>query len=70
MTKIITSTISRQLSMLTCDATPSKQIKLNIPVSKPQGRQRDPDAFRLMWHNREVCTLVRTIHMLIFFYQG
>ena len=40
--------------MLTCDVTPNKQIKLNIPLSRPQGRQRDPDAFRLMWHNREV----------------
>jgi hypothetical protein len=40
--------------MLTCDITPTKQIKLNMPVSKPNGRQRDPDAFRLMWHNREV----------------
>ena len=42
--------------MLTCDITPSKQVKLNMPVSKPTGRQRDPDAFRLMWHNREVYT--------------
>jgi seryl-tRNA synthetase len=40
--------------MLTCDITPAKQVKLNMPVSKPNVRQRDPDAFRLMWHNREV----------------
>jgi hypothetical protein len=40
--------------MLTCDITPAKQIKLNIPVSKSNVRQRDSDAFRLMWHNREV----------------
>jgi hypothetical protein len=46
--------------MLTCDITPTKQIKLNMSVSKPNGRQRDPDAFRLMWYNREVNT---------FFYQ-
>lgn len=52
MSNIFTSL--RPLNMLTCDVTPTKQIKLNLPLSKVQGRQRDPDAFRLMWHNREV----------------
>ena len=42
--------------MSTCDITSAKQIKLSASVPKPNGRQRDPDAFRLMWHNREVNT--------------
>ncbi|CAF0790999.1 unnamed protein product [Rotaria sordida] len=49
-----TSIQKRPLTMLTCDITPAKQIKLNIPTTKSHVRQRDPDAFRLMWHNREV----------------
>jgi len=43
--------------MLTCDVKPSKQMKLNVPLQKSHVRQRDPDAFRLMWHNREVISL-------------
>ncbi len=49
--------------MLTCDITPTKQIKLNMSVSKPNGRQRDPDAFRLMWYNREVNTFFISIDL-------
>ncbi len=51
--------------MLTCDITPTKQIKLNTSISKPNGRQRDPDTFRLMWHNREV--KISFFFWLIFF---
>ncbi|CAF4115751.1 unnamed protein product [Rotaria socialis] len=43
----------RPLNMLTCDIVPAKQVKLNVSTSKAYTRQRDPDAFRLMWHNRE-----------------
>ncbi|CAF1980279.1 unnamed protein product [Rotaria magnacalcarata] len=43
----------RPLTMLTCDIVPAKQVKLNVSASKAHTRQRDPDAFRLMWHNRE-----------------
>ncbi|CAF2929184.1 unnamed protein product [Rotaria sp. Silwood2] len=50
---LTTSIQKRPLNMLTCDITPAKQIKLNIPITKSHVRQRDPDAFRLMWHNRE-----------------
>ncbi|CAF2516137.1 unnamed protein product [Rotaria sp. Silwood2] len=50
---LTTSIQKRPLTMLTCDITPAKQIKLNIPITKSHVRQRDPDAFRLMWHNRE-----------------
>ncbi|CAF1245599.1 unnamed protein product [Adineta ricciae] len=45
--------LKRPLTVLTCDTTPAKQLKLNIPLTKPTTRQRDPDTFRLMWHNRE-----------------
>lgn len=51
--------------MLTCDVTPAKQVKLNIPISKPTTRQRDPDTFRLMWHNREV-NIVNHYRMKLF----
>ncbi|UJR28596.1 hypothetical protein I4U23_009829 [Adineta vaga] len=47
------STLKRPLNMLTCDITPAKQVKLNMSLGKPTTRQRDPDTFRLMWHNRE-----------------
>ncbi|CAF1250906.1 unnamed protein product [Adineta steineri] len=48
------NTQKRPLNMLSCDiTTPVKQVKLNIPSSKPNVRQRDSDTFRLMWHNRE-----------------
>ncbi|CAF3458921.1 unnamed protein product [Rotaria sp. Silwood1] len=43
----------RPLTMLTCDITPAKQIKVTVPITKSHVRQRDSDAFRLMWHNRE-----------------
>jgi len=51
--------------MLTCDITPTKQIKLNMPISKPNGRQRDPDAFRLMWHNRQVYIFLSILIILL-----
>lgn len=51
--------------MLTCDITPTKHIKLNMPVLKPNGRQRDPDAFRLMWHNREVYIFLSILIILL-----
>ncbi|CAF1067415.1 unnamed protein product [Adineta steineri] len=48
------NTQKRPLNMLSCDiTTPTKQVKLNTPSSKPNVRQRDSDTFRLMWHNRE-----------------
>ena len=50
--------------MLTNDMTSStKQMKFNTSISKSQSRSRDPDTFRLMWHNREV-----NIHIVIYIY--